>query len=66
MRFIEVGVLPAVRRGTKRTAAQGGDQWLIMHEAVRTFVCQFPEEIDLAKVEKFWFLELVTDGRIRR
>jgi site-specific DNA-cytosine methylase len=34
--------------------------------AVRDFGCRCPDEIDLKKVEKFWFLDLLTDGRICR
>jgi hypothetical protein len=33
---------------------------------VRRFVMQAPEEIDLARVEKFWFLDLLTNGKICR
>jgi hypothetical protein len=57
-------MLHATRRGTDRTEAQGGDSYWITHKAVRDFVLRCPDEIDLAKVEKMWFLDLVTAGRL--
>ena len=64
--WIGRGLLEAARRGTARTGRQGGDTWWITHQAVKRFVYRAPEEIDLARVEKFWFLDLLTDGRICR
>jgi hypothetical protein len=64
--WIRRGLLHAERRGTERTEAQGGDSWYILHSAVRDFVFKCPDEVDLKKVEKFWFLDLITDGRICR
>jgi len=66
VRWIRRGWLKAERRGTNRKASQGSDSWLIMHVDVKPFVLAHPEEIDLAHVEKFWFLELLTDGQITR
>ena len=57
-------MLKATRRGTERTERQGGDTYWITHAAVREFVLAYPDEIDLRKVEKWWFLDLVTNGRI--
>jgi DNA-directed RNA polymerase specialized sigma24 family protein len=62
--WIRRGMLRATRRGTERTEAQGGDFYWIAHRAVQTFVLRYPEEIDLHRVEKWWFLDLVTNGRI--
>ena len=62
--WIRRNMLRATRRGTDRTQAQGGDTYWITHPAVRDFVLRYPDEIDLAKVEKLWFLDLVTAGRI--
>ncbi len=62
--WIRRNMLRATRRGTDRTEAQGDDSYWITHGAVRDFVFQCPDEIDLAKVEKIWFLDLVTGGRI--
>jgi len=62
--WINRQMLKATRRGTARTEAQGGDAFWITHHAVRDFVLKYPDEIDLRKVEKWWFLDLVTGGRI--
>lgn len=64
--WVKSGALHGDRRGTLRTERQGGDSFAIGHEAVRRFALRFPEEYDLAKVEKFWFLDLITEGRICR
>jgi hypothetical protein len=65
-RWIGAGLLEAERRGTARTELQGGDTWLIFRAAVKEFVLRCPDEYDLGKVEKWWFLDLITDGRICR
>ena len=65
-RWIGAGLLEAERRGTARTELQGGDTWLIFRAEVKEFVLRCPDEYDLGKVEKWWFLDLITDGRICR
>lgn len=65
-RWIAAKILVARRRETERTAANGGDMWMIERRDVQKFVLACPDEYDLAKVEKFWFLDLITDGRICR
>lgn len=65
-KFIHSKRLKAERRGTERTDAQGGDVWWITRSAAKAFVEQFPDEVNFHKVEKFWFLDLITDGRICR
>jgi hypothetical protein len=62
--WIRRGLLKAERRGTARIDSQGGDTWWIADRAVRKFIFQAPEEIDLARVEKIWFLDLITGGKI--
>lgn len=62
--WIKRKMLMATRRGTARSESQGGDTYWITHRGVREFVLAYPDEIDLRKVEKWWFLDLVTDGRI--
>jgi hypothetical protein len=62
--WIRSGLLKAERRGTARTESQGGDTWWIADRAVRRFILRAPGEIDLARVEKMWFLDLLTDGKI--
>jgi hypothetical protein len=63
-RWIRLGYLRAERRGTARTEAQGGDMYWIRRDDVRTFILGNPEEVDLAKVEKIWFLDLITNGNL--
>jgi len=62
--WIRRGFLNAERRGTARMESQGGDIWWISRRAVKRFVLRAPEEIDLARVEKIWFLDLITGGKI--
>lgn len=62
--WIKFGWLKAKRRGQERTASQGGDAWYISHDSVYRFVLEHPEEIDLARVDRLWFLDLVTRGKI--
>ncbi len=62
--WIRRGMLNAERRGSDRTQSQGGDMWWISDRAVKRFILRAPEEIDLARVEKIWFLNLLTDGKI--
>jgi len=64
--WIRRGWLKGDRRGTARKSSQGGDSWVIMHADVKAFVFAHPEQIELSHVEKFWFLELLTDGQIQK
>jgi len=47
--------------GTDRVAAQGGDQWWIRIKDVRSFVIEHVFHVDLRKVDKFWFVDLVAN-----
>lgn len=62
--WIRRGLLRATRRGTSRAMNQGGDVFWIPRREVKRFVLRAPEEIDLARVEKIWFLDLLTGGKI--
>lgn len=62
--WIQRGLLIAERRGTDRTRTQGGDVWWIANHRVRRFLLRAPEEIDLARVEKIWFLDVITGGKL--
>lgn len=62
--WIRRGLLSAERRGTNRTEIQGGDMWWISDRALKRFILHAPDEIDLARVEKMWFLHLLTGGKI--
>ncbi len=64
--WIKRGFLQAEPRHTNRGKEQGGDTWWITIGAVRRFILRYPEEIDLARVEKLWFLDLLTGGKICR
>jgi hypothetical protein len=64
--WIKRGLLGAQPRQTERGKEQGGDTWWITASAVRRFILRCPEEIDLARVEKIWFLDVLTSGRICR
>lgn len=66
MRWIGTGLLKAKPRGSERIRPQGGDIQVILRTAVKDFLLRCPDEYDLAKVAKFWFLDLITDGRICR
>lgn len=64
--WIAGGMLRAERRGTDRSPKQGGDIYWIRKEDVHTFLMNHADEYDLRRVEKWWFLNLITDGRISR
>lgn len=61
MRWIRLGTLKARKRGTNRTEAQGGDIWMIKPEYCRYFIIKYPEEVDIRKVDKFWFIDLLVE-----
>jgi hypothetical protein len=65
-RWIELGKLAAVRRETRRSQLQGGDSYWIRRVDVQAFLFEHPDEYDLRKVEKWWFLSVLTGGRISR
>jgi hypothetical protein len=58
-RAIKEGRLKAKRRGTARTANQGGDMWFITDHSVREYIIENVNEIDLRKVDKYWFVDIV-------
>ncbi len=57
--WIVKGWLEAKRRGTARVASQGGDMWWIKRRAVRAFIADNAAAVDLRKVDKFWFIDLL-------
>lgn len=64
-RWIGLGYLKAERRGTDRTAKQGGDIWLIREMDIRKFILAHPMEFDIRKItDQLWFMDLVTIGQI--
>jgi hypothetical protein len=64
-RWIEEGLMKAEKAGTKRTAQQGGDSWVIREEDVRAFVVENVEIVDFRKVDKYWLVELLTTSHHR-
>ena len=58
-RWIKLEGLPAKRRGTERTAAQGGDEWLITRDGLRRWLKDHAQSVDLRKVDKFFFWSVV-------
>ena len=53
------GWLKAVKRPTRRLAQQGGDPWSVERAELRRFIAENPERIDLRKVDKLAFVELL-------
>jgi hypothetical protein len=49
----------------ERQRRQAGDIKLFHVDTIRQFVINHPEEIDLRKVDKMWFLWLVTEGKVK-
>lgn len=62
MNQIKRGHLKAKRRDQNRTEKQGGPAWLIRDRDVREFIMNYPALIDLRKVDKFWFISILTDS----
>ena len=62
------GDLTAEKRGTARLVQQGGDTWAIRPEDLRRFIVDHLEEIDIRKVDKFAFVDLLIsaddDGKL--
>ena len=59
-RAIKGSRLKAEPRGTARTEAQGGDSYYIQRKDIRTYVTNWLNEIDIRKVDKYWFVDLLT------
>ena len=62
-RWIRLGYLKANKRGTERTSKQGGDTYFIRDKWVRDFILEYIAEIDIRKVDKFWFVDLLAGGQ---
>lgn len=61
-KWIEKDLLQSIRRGTKRTERQGGDIYYIPEKSVRKFIIENTGLIDIRKVDKFWFVDIVANG----
>jgi hypothetical protein len=60
VRWVRLGLLKASRRNSGRPR----DMYLITDNEVRRFVCTYPTEFDLRRVDQVWFIDLL--GGIRR
>lgn len=65
-RWIETLGLVARRRGTDRTEQQGGDQWWIHRRDVRQFIIDNAAAVDLRKVDRTWFIDLLADSGLAK
>lgn len=63
LRAIANRKLRAIRRGTERTKAQGGDIWFIKDRWARSYILENLEAIDIRKVDKYWLVDLLTARR---
>jgi hypothetical protein len=61
LKQIRMGRLKAQRRMQQRTPQQGGNTYLIRDKDAREFIIENPELVDLRKVDKFWFIDLLAD-----
>jgi len=59
-RAINDGRLKAQRRGMARKAVQGGDIYYIRDKQVRDYIINNVHEIDIRKVDKLWFVDVLT------
>lgn len=58
-RWINLGMLKASRRPSARIAAQGGEGFEINAAALRKFIVDNPNSVDLRKVDRLWFIGLL-------
>lgn len=58
-RWIEQGLLKTNKRGTDRTPQQGGDTYYIKDIWIKEFINENIGIIDIRKVDKFWFVEIL-------
>lgn len=64
MGWIRRGWLRAEKKGTARTVQQGGDIYLVRTQELTRFLLNHPDEYELGPVEKFWFLDAISGGRL--
>jgi hypothetical protein len=62
-RAIKAGRLRATMRETKRTPQQGGDAYYILPKDIRTYILNWLCEIDIRKVSKWWFCDLLANKK---
>lgn len=59
-RAINRGLIKTNRRIQNRTPQQGGNAYLIKDKDAREFIVENVNMIDLRKVDKYWFVDLLT------
>lgn len=64
MAWIRRGWLRSQKKGTVRTEQQGGDISLVHTNELRRFLLNHPDEYELWPIEKFWFLDVISGGRL--
>ena len=64
LRWTARGVLKGTKRDMERTESQGGGFWHYSRKAVRDFIVEYPDEIDTAVIDKYWLLDILTDGKM--
>jgi len=64
-RFITFGWMKTTQKGTRRGAKQRGDIKLVHKDEIRRFIYEHPMEFELKKVDQMWFLDLVTEGKVK-
>ena len=57
------GEIKATRRGTARLPQQGGDAWVIERADLRQWILENLANVDIRKVDKFEFVDLLVGGR---
>lgn len=58
-RLIQQNKLRAEKRGTARTEKQGGDAWWIKPRYIRNYLMDYIGEIDMRKIDRFWFVDML-------
>jgi hypothetical protein len=62
--MVAKGEVKARRRADRRLPQQGGSRWIIKPADLRRFVLDNLDRIDLRKVEKFAFVQLIANERL--
>ena len=62
-RAIHEGRLKAQQRHSFRTKAQGGDIYYIRDKNARDYIIDNLHEIDIRKVDKWWFVDILAGGQ---
>lgn len=57
---IKGGRLKANRREMIRKKIQGGNYWYIKDKDIRNYILNYLNEIDIRKVDKYWFVDLIS------